>query len=264
MWRFCLIHNNTRRSADRRVLLVIELLNLPQIVPQALPHRGRAEDLRLVPEAEEPGVKLRAHRHRGREEEVVLPVRRLDMLPPEAVDHRAGEASRKAHPHGLRRAAEHAEDLLGIGRHVHRGKGLLALADLRAGGDALHLVDPVVPQLPALLIPAEQIVVLVVPHERKGTHAVPVAPVPVEPGPVGRVIKITEADAPVPRDGAGELVHIIIDALVHRFDPVVDIDLALQELSLVYTRKAFDLADQAQGLALGDELHLLFPVVLLL
>ena len=69
-----------------------------------------------------------------------------------------------------------------------------------------------------------------------------------------RVLEVQKADLPVRRDGRGDLVDVVVDALVHALDAVADVDLPLQGSRVVHAGQALDLADEREGLALGDEL----------
>ena len=172
----------------------------------------------------------------------------------EAVDHRAGKTAGKAEADGLGLTGEHAEDGLGIGRHIEPGKGLFPVAEGLARGDLCHFVHAVVPDLPRRGVEGQHVVVLVVPHQRPGADLVKGAVVAVAPLLVDGVFKIAEADLLVARDGRGDLVDVVIDALVHALDPVADVDLALEQHGVVHAREAFDLADQGERLFLRDEL----------
>ena len=73
-------------------------------------------------------------------------------------------------------------------------------------------------------------------------------------------LEVFEADRPVAADGAGDLVHVVVDALVHALDPAAHVDLALQQLRIIDAGEVFELFDQRERFSLGDELGALDAV----
>ena len=103
-------------------------------------------------------------------------------------------------------------------------------------------------------IVGHQIIVLVVPGECEGADLIEV-PLPAEPALlVHGIVKIAKADLPVLGDAAVDLVHIIIDGLVHGLDAVGHKDLAAELPGLIDAGQALDLFDEGDRLLVGDEL----------
>ena len=109
-------------------------------------------------------------------------------------------------------------------------------------------------------IPRQQIVIFIVPHQRQRADDVKRALFPI-PALLGDgVFKVVKTDLPIPGNGVGDLVDIIINALVHALDAAVDIDLPLQELRIIDAGKTFDLFDKGQRLFVRDEFRRLHAV----
>ena len=59
-----------------------------------------------------------------------------------------------------------------------------------------------------------------------------------------RPLIVVKPDQPVLRERLVYLVHIIVDAFIHRFNAVPDKHLSLERLCLVYACQFFQLTDQ--------------------
>ena len=77
---------------------------------------------------------------------------------------------------------------------------------------------------------------------------------------LGVEAEIMEADGHIRVDGGVELVHQIVDGLVHGFDAVLDPHLTPQAFGLMHAGELFDLLDELHGLAAGDESGGLYAV----
>ena len=191
---------------------------------------------------------------------MLSPILDHDHILAKTVEHRADQMVCKAQTYRALLTGEHAEHFFCIRRQVLLGKVLHTLARRVERGDIRHLVHAVVLAQLRLSVPCQQIVVFVIPHQRHRADDVKRAVLTVVPLLVDRVLKVVEADLPVAGNGIGDLVHIIIYALVHALDAAADIDLPLQELRVVNTRKAFDLLDERQRLLVRDEFRRLHAV----
>ena len=104
-------------------------------------------------------------------------------------------------------------------------------------------------------IPRQQIVIFIVPHQRQRADDVKRALFPI-PALLGDgVFKVVKTDLPIPGNGVGDLVDIIINALVHALDAAVDI-----ELRIIDAGKTFDFFDKGQRLFVRDEFRRLHAV----
>ena len=191
---------------------------------------------------------------------MLRPVLDHDHVLAEAVKHRADQMIGKAQTYRALLAGEHAEHFFCIRRQVLLGKVLHTLAQRIERGDIRHLVHAVVLAQLRLSVPCQQVVVLVIPHQRHRADDVERTVLTVVPLLVDRVLKVVEADLPVARNGIGDLVHIIVYALVHALDAAADIDLPLQELRIIDARKPLDFLDERQRLFVRDEFRRLHAV----
>ena len=66
-------------------------------------------------------------------------------------------------------------------------------------------------------------------------------------------LEIFEADLAAGADGLVQLVHVVVNALVHGLHAAGDHHLALQLLALVLADQGFQLLDELRGFAVGDE-----------
>lgn len=89
-------------------------------------------------------------------------------------------------------------------------------------------------------IPSQQVIIFIVPHQCQRTDDIVCTRLAVTPLFGDGVFKVVEADLPIPGNGVGDLVHIIIHTLIHALDAAADIDLPLQELRIIDTGKALD------------------------
>ena len=183
-----------------------------------------------------------------------LPVGDQHGIGAQAVQDRARQAVLKAQLHPGLPAGEHAEDLPGVGAHVLRLEGLPALARLPGEGDVRHLVHPVMLQDAAPGVVGQQVVVLALPDQGEGAHLVELPLPAVLALPLGGVLEVMEADLPVGGDGPVQLVHVVVDGLVHGLHPACDIDLSAEAPGLVAAGQALQLADESPGLSRRDEL----------
>ena len=131
-------------------------------------------------------------------------------------------------------AGEHTEDLAGVDRHVQRLIDLLTVPLLIQRGDLLHLVHAVVLDDPGLRVIGHQIVVFIVPGHGEGTDYIVRAAVAVLPLLGHIVLKVQKPDLPVFGDAVVNLIHIVVDGLVHGLDAVFHKDLPVQKLGAVY------------------------------
>ena len=191
---------------------------------------------------------------------MLRPVLDHDHVLAEAIEHRADQMVGKAQTHRPLLTGEHAEHLFCVRRQILLGEVLHALARHIERGDVRHLIHAVVLAQLCPGIPRQQVVVLVVPHQRHRADDVKRAVPAVVALLVDRILKVVEADLPVAGNGVGDLVHIIIHALVHALDAAAHIDLPLQELRVVDARKSLDLLDERQRLFVRDEFRRLHAV----
>ena len=108
--------------------------------------------------------------------------------------------------------------------------------------------------LVVLRVKGDHIVILILPQERPGADAVPGAVFAQGHLFFDIPLKVFEADPAVLADGGVDLVHVVVDALVHGLHAAGDDDLALQVFGFMPAGKAGQLADQVRRLAVGDEL----------
>ena len=185
---------------------------------------------------------------------MVRPVSNHDHVFAEAVEHRADQMIGKAQAHRLLFPTEHAEHFLGIRRQIQLRKVLRALARRLQRGDVRHLVHAVVLAQLGLGIPRQQVVILIVPHQCQRAYDIVRARLAVTPLLGNGVFKVVKTDLPVPGNRVGDLVYIIINALIHALDAAVNIDLPLQELRIIDAGKILDLFDERQRLFMRDKL----------
>ena len=184
---------------------------------------------------------------------MLLPVGDHDDVLTEAVPDQMGlvPPAPEGDPHLL--AAVHAKVLLSVLGQLKVGVLVLPLP-LQAGDHELsHLVHPVVAQLPVAVVKGHQIVVLAVPDQAVGGDHIPLPLLTKDLLPGDVVVKIFEGDDPLSGDGGVELVHIVVDALVHHLDAARDVDLPLELARLMDAGQPLQLADEGVALLLGDE-----------
>ena len=104
-----------------------------------------------------------------------------------------------------------------------------------------------------VVVKGDQIIIFAVPCEGVGARHIPGAVPPVMPVFVHVQLKVAESDLLPLGDPAMYLIYIIIDALVHGFDPACHIDLPLQAARLMDAAQPLDLSDQGGGFFMGDE-----------
>ena len=148
---------------------------------------------------------------------------------------------------------KHTEDLAGVDRHVQRLIDLLTVPLLIQRGDLLHLVHAVVLDDSSLRVIGHQIVVFIVPGHGEETDYIVRAAVAVLPLLGHIVLKVQKPDLPVIGDAVVNLIHIVVDGLVHGLDAVFHKDLPVQKLGAVYAGQCLDLLDEGRGLFVGDE-----------
>ena len=150
-------------------------------------------------------------------------------------------------------AAEHAEALLRVGRHVQPPEALPPLSLLVGHADAQHLVYPVVLDHVRFRVISYQVVVLIVPGKSPGAYLINGAAVAQLHLLFCIPLKILEEDLPVAGNGAVDSVHRVVDALVHGLDAAGHVDLALQLPGLVLADQALQLPYELVGFLCRDE-----------
>ena len=105
----------------------------------------------------------------------------------------------------------------------------------------------------SLRVIGHQIVVFIVPGHGEGTDYIVRAAVAVLPLLGHIVLKVQKPDLPVFGDAVVNLIHIVVDGLVHGLDAVFHKDLPVQKLGAVYAGQCLDLLDEGRGLFVGDE-----------
>ena len=150
-------------------------------------------------------------------------------------------------------AGEHTEGFAGVDRHVQRLIDLLTVPLVIQRGDLFHLVHAVVLDDSSLRVIGHQIVVFIVPGHGEGTDYIVCAAVAVLPLLGHIVLKVQKPDLPVIGDAVVNLIHIVVDGLVHGLDAVFHKDLPVKKLGAVYASQCLDLLDEGRGLFVGDE-----------
>ena len=223
-------------------------------------HRFRRGDADALAQADDPSEELRADAglHPGHEP-ALAGGHDPDVLA-EPVDQHAGHAvfALQRHRHAL--AAEHAEQPLGVVGHVEFPEPLAAVAGLAGHGDAQHLVHAEMLDAVVRGVVGDQVVIFVVPRQAPGAQLVPRA-VAAQLHFAGDVpLEILEPDLRIGIDGLVQLVHVVIDALVHGLHAPGDHHLPVQLAGLVPADQPLQLADQVPRLAVGDELRRLHRI----
>ena len=98
---------------------------------------------------------------------------------------------------------------------------------------------------------SQQVAVFVVLAQAVGAGSV--LPLPVLAGAVQAVVEVPEGDLPVFGDGVLNGVHIIVDGLVHAFDPAGNQHVPAHEPGVVDTALAAKLFDELPGLFLREK-----------
>ena len=213
-----------------------------QLVAKLTDDLLRGEDLHLVAEGEEPGKKLRAADNADGDLKSISGDRLQRHFLTETVDDDADQFLGEAQAEGGLCTAEHAENFLGVERHVKGLEVILAFSGTLGNGHALHLVHTVMLDHAGLAVVADEVVIFILPGQRPGADDVAVAAVPVFFANLAVFIddpaKIAEADLASAGNGGVETVNIVIDMFVDGFDAVGHIDLPLQGLGFVAARKS--------------------------
>ena len=103
------------------------------------------------------------------------------------------------------------------------------------------------------MVEGNHVVVLAVPDQAVGGGHIPPAPLTVHLLPGDVVVKIFEGNGLPAGNGGMELVHVVVDALVHNFNAPVNVYLPLKLACLVDAGQPLQLADQGVALLLGEE-----------
>lgn len=164
----------------------------------------------------------------------------------EAVDHDADQLIPEGEADLGLVAAEHVEVHLGVFGEVELLEAVTADALVLQDANALHLIDPKMLHTVGFLVVGDQVVVLVAPGEGPRAHDVGLGALGNQ-GFLQIPLHVLEADLPVPGDGAVQVVHAVVNALVHGFDAALHDDLALQLLGLVFADKAGQFLDEGVG-----------------
>ena len=154
-------------------------------------------------------------------------------------------------PHLL--AAVHAKVLLAVLGQLKIGVLVLPVPVQTGDHNLGHLVHPVVAHLPVGVVKGHQIVVLTVPDQPVGGDHIPLPLLAKHLSPLYIVVEILEGDGLLRGDGGVQLVHIVVDALVHHLDAARDKHLPLKLARLVGAGQPLQLSYEGVALLLGDE-----------
>ena len=248
----------TSRNQKARILELLETffiqpLHALQLPLHLLHDTLRSYNLNVRSEGEQPAeevttqgdvnVGLRPAIFRGRN---------YGYVAAEAVDHDANHFVLEGEFDFGLVAAEHVKVHFGVFGEVELLEEVATDALVLQDADALHLVDPKMLQAVGFLVVGDQVVVLVAPGEGPRAHDVGL-------GALGNQrflqvpLHVLKADLPVLGDGAVQVVHTVVNALVHGFDAALHNDLALQLLGLVFADKAGQFLDEGVGFLGGNE-----------
>ena len=107
---------------------------------------------------------------------------------------------------------------------------------------------------PCIGVIGDQIVVFIIPGQCKWADHIP-GFVPAEPALfLYGVLKIVETNLAVVGNAGMDRIHIVVDGLIHRLDPVLDKHLPIEKLRFIYAGQVLNLLDEGHGLLVGDEL----------
>ena len=163
----------------------------------------------------------------------------------EAVDQYADHIVMGLHGDTDLFAAVHAEQTPGVAGQVKCLKFRPAKAAVPCEGDLQHFVDTIVLDLGLFRVEADEIVVLIIPHQAPGTDLIPTSVFTQFHLFFDIPAVVLKADPPVSADGIMKLVYIIVDALIHGLDPAGDGDLSLQLGRLIFADKGLEFFDQS-------------------
>ena len=150
--------------------------------------------------------------------------------------------------------AKHAKKTAAVSGEIKFSKFLFSFPLVSRKGNLQHFIHAVMLDLVVFGVVSDKIIVLIIPQKRPRTDTVPGAVFAQFRLFFDIPLIILEADAAFGADGFVEFVHVVVDALVHRFDAAGDDDLALQILGLVAADQRGQLPDQLGGLPVRDEL----------
>ena len=213
----------------------------------------RPDNLRLRAKAQHPRKELGTDHHVRPNSEVTRSVGNNEHVSAQPVQNGAHQMIFKPHLHVCILTGEHAEGFTSIDRHVQGLIDLLTVPLLIQRGDLLHLVHAVVLDDPGLRVIGHQIVVFIVPGHGEGTDHIVHAAVAVLPLLGYIVLKVQKPDLPVAGDAVVDLIHVVVDGLIHGLDAVFYKDLPVKKLGAVYAGQRLNLLDEGRGLFVGDE-----------
>ena len=155
-------------------------------------------------------------------------------------------------------SAVHSEKALCVFGGIEFSELLFSFARNVRDGQPDDFIDPIVLNLQT--VEGDQIVVFIVPHQAPGTDLIPGAIAPEFLLFTDCPLKILEADLPVGINCFMQHINIIVDALIHGFDPVGYQYLTVKMLGLVNAHHGFQLLNQLTGFLFRDEFRGLYRI----